>query len=196
MAPEEIHATAVPQDRREAAAARTVLALSAQFGRTGVCVRVSTAPPALLGKPYLTYRGGMSVNHPRPKAKLSRALGIPLTPKCVKYFEQRPYPPGDHGRARKSTSDYKVRLLEKQRLRYQYNVSETQLALAFDRAHRSSAKTGEALVVAWRPASTRSFCGPASRGPSTRPVRRSPTATSPSTASGWTSRPTGSSRKT
>jgi small subunit ribosomal protein S4 len=88
------------------------------------------------------------VNHPRPKAKLSRALGIPLTPKCVKYFEQRPYPPGDHGRARKSTSDYKVRLLEKQRLRYQYNVSETQLALAFDRAHRSSAKTGEALVVA------------------------------------------------
>jgi small subunit ribosomal protein S4 len=87
------------------------------------------------------------VNHPRPKAKLSRALGIPLTPKCVKYFEQRPYPPGDHGRARKSTSDYKVRLLEKQRLRHQYNISETQMSRAFDRAHRSSAKTGEALVI-------------------------------------------------
>jgi len=87
------------------------------------------------------------VNHPRPKAKLSRALGIPLTPKCVKYFERRPYPPGDHGRSRKSTSDYKVRLLEKQRLRYQYNISETQLGLAFERAHRGSKKTGEALIA-------------------------------------------------
>lgn len=87
------------------------------------------------------------MNNPRPKAKLSRALGIPLTPKCVKYFEQRPYPPGDHGRARKSTSDYKVRLLEKQRLRYQYNISETQLARAFEKAHRGNAKTGETLVV-------------------------------------------------
>jgi small subunit ribosomal protein S4 len=88
------------------------------------------------------------VNHPRPKAKISRALGIALTPKSVKYFEQRPYPPGDHGRARKSTSDYKVRLMEKQRLRYQYNVSEKQLSLAFERAHRSSSKTGDALVAA------------------------------------------------
>lgn len=87
------------------------------------------------------------MNHPRPKAKLSRALGIALTPKSVKYFEQRPYPPGDHGRARKSTSDYKVRLLEKQRLRYQYNVSEKQLSLAFEKAHRSSSKTGDALVA-------------------------------------------------
>lgn len=87
------------------------------------------------------------MNNPRPKAKLSRALGIPLTPKCVKYFEQRPYPPGDHGRARKSTSDYKVRLLEKQRLRFQYNISETQLARAFEKAHRGNAKTGEALVT-------------------------------------------------
>ncbi|GAB6902811.1 30S ribosomal protein S4 [Kineosporia succinea] len=87
------------------------------------------------------------MNNPRPKAKLSRALGIPLTPKCVKYFEQRPYPPGDHGRARKSTSDYKVRLLEKQRLRFQYNISETQLARAFEKAHRGASKTGEALVV-------------------------------------------------
>ena len=86
-------------------------------------------------------------NNSRPKAKLSRALGIALTPKCVKYFEQRPYPPGDHGRGRKSTSDYKVRLLEKQRLRHQYNVSETQLSRAFAQAHKGNTKTGEALLV-------------------------------------------------
>ena len=66
-------------------------------------------------------------NQSRPKVKKSRALGIALTPKAVKYFEARPYPPGEHGRGRKQNSDYKVRLLEKQRLRAQYDVSERQL---------------------------------------------------------------------
>jgi small subunit ribosomal protein S4 len=87
------------------------------------------------------------MNQSRPKAKLSRALGIPLTPKCVKYFERRPFPPGVHGRARKKTSDYSVRLLEKQRLRHQYNISETQLRRVFARALKSQGKTGERLVV-------------------------------------------------
>jgi small subunit ribosomal protein S4 len=87
------------------------------------------------------------VNNSRPKAKLSRALGIPLTPKCVKYFEARPYPPGVHGRGRKQTSDYKTRLLEKQRLRAQYDISETQLRRAFEHAHAHTGKTGEVLIV-------------------------------------------------
>ena len=87
------------------------------------------------------------MNNPRPKAKLSRALGIPLTPKCVKYFETRPYPPGVHGRGRKKDSPYKAQLLEKQRLRAQYNIREAQLRLAFDRARKAEGKTGEALVV-------------------------------------------------
>jgi small subunit ribosomal protein S4 len=86
------------------------------------------------------------VNQSRPKARLSRALGIPLTRKCVKYFERRPFPPGVHGRARRKSSDYQVRLLEKQRLRHQYNVSESQLRRAFDEAHRLTTKTGEALI--------------------------------------------------
>ncbi|NEE32491.1 30S ribosomal protein S4, partial [Streptomyces sp. SID7982] len=47
-------------------------------------------------------------NQSRPKVKKSRALGIALTPKAVKYFEARPYPPGEHGRGRKQNSDYKV----------------------------------------------------------------------------------------
>jgi small subunit ribosomal protein S4 len=87
------------------------------------------------------------VNNSRPKAKLSRALGIPLTPKCVKYFEARPYPPGVHGRGRKQTSDYKTRLLEKQRLRAQYDISETQLRRAFEHAHAHTGKTGEVLIA-------------------------------------------------
>ncbi|MEV4726390.1 30S ribosomal protein S4 [Micromonospora humida] len=87
------------------------------------------------------------MNHPRPKARLSRALGIPLTRKCVRYFERRPYPPGVHGRNRRKTSDYQVRLLEKQRLRQQYNVSEAQLRRTFDEAARGVGKTGESLVA-------------------------------------------------
>ncbi|WP_131738518.1 30S ribosomal protein S4 [Actinomadura roseirufa] len=87
------------------------------------------------------------MNNPRPKVRLSRALGIPLTPKSVKYFEARPYPPGVHGRARKQESDYKVRLREKQRLRAQYNIREAQLRNAFEKAAKAEGKTGEALIV-------------------------------------------------
>lgn len=87
------------------------------------------------------------MNNSRPKARLSRALGIPLTPKCVKYFERRPFPPGVHGRGRRKSSDYQVRLLEKQRLRHQYNISESQMRRAFDDAVRASGKTGENMVA-------------------------------------------------
>jgi small subunit ribosomal protein S4 len=87
------------------------------------------------------------VNQSRPKVKKSRALGIALTPKAVKYFEARPYPPGEHGRGRKQNSDYKTRLLEKQRLRAQYDISERQMLRAYDRAKKVQGKTGEALIV-------------------------------------------------
>jgi len=87
------------------------------------------------------------VNNSRPKAKLSRALGIPLTRKCVKYFERRPFPPGVHGRGRRKASDYQVRLLEKQRLRHQYNISEAQMRKAYEDAHRAEGKTGETMVT-------------------------------------------------
>ncbi|MEU4567970.1 30S ribosomal protein S4 [Micromonospora sp. NPDC023956] len=87
------------------------------------------------------------MNQSRPKIKRSRRLGIPLTPKCVRYFERRPFPPGDHGRARSKDSDYKVRLVEKQRLKAQYDVAEGQLRRAFDRALRRPGKTGEELVI-------------------------------------------------
>ena len=87
------------------------------------------------------------MNKTRPKVRTSRALGIPLTPKAVKYFEARPYPPGVHGRARKRETDYKVRLREKQRLRAQYNLREAQLRNAFAKADKAPGKTGEKLIV-------------------------------------------------
>ncbi|HIW61196.1 MAG TPA: 30S ribosomal protein S4 [Candidatus Stackebrandtia excrementipullorum] len=86
------------------------------------------------------------MNHSRPKAKRSRALGIALTPKCTRYFERRPFPPGQHGRRRRTESDYQRRLLEKQRLRAQYNIREAQLRRAFAEADRKEGKTGDNLV--------------------------------------------------
>src|SRR5262245_47292486 len=81
----------------------------------------------------------------KPVAKLSRGLGLPLTEKAVKYFERRPYPPGPHGRGRRNQSPYKLRLLEKQRLRFQYHISEKQLRRAFEEADRGQGRTGHLL---------------------------------------------------
>src|SRR5215218_6635282 len=83
----------------------------------------------------------------RRKVRLSRALGIPLTPKAAKYLEKRPYGPGEHGRTkRKTDSDYAVRLREKQRLREQYGIREKQLRIVFNEARRADGLTGENLV--------------------------------------------------
>src|SRR5690625_7886869 len=83
----------------------------------------------------------------RGQARLSRALGLPLTPKSTKYFEKRPYPPGEHGRARRRTeSDYAVRLKEKQRLRAQYALREKQMYRAYLDARKESGLTGESMV--------------------------------------------------
>ncbi len=83
----------------------------------------------------------------RSKTRLSRALGIALTPKAAKYLEKRPYAPGEHGRTkRKADSDYAVRLREKQRLRAQYGIREAQIRIAFNEARRTQGLTGENLV--------------------------------------------------
>jgi small subunit ribosomal protein S4 len=83
----------------------------------------------------------------RSKTRLSRALGIALTPKAAKYLEKRPYAPGEHGRTkRKTDSDYAVRLREKQRLRAQYGIREAQLRNVFQEARKQSGLTGENLV--------------------------------------------------
>lgn len=84
-----------------------------------------------------------------PKVRLSRRAGVPLTRKAVKYFEARPYPPGEHGRktSRRNTGDYGVRLLEKQKLRWYYDVSERQLRRYWDLAVRRPGRSGEELVA-------------------------------------------------
>ncbi len=84
-----------------------------------------------------------------PKVKLSRSLGIPLTPKAAAAMERRPYGPGQHGREqqrRRQVSDYKRQLLEKQRLRAQYNIHERQMRNYFRKALRRPGNTADTLV--------------------------------------------------
>lgn len=84
------------------------------------------------------------------KVKLSRSLGIPLTPKAAKYMERRPYGPGEHGpphlSRRSKMSPYKLQLIEKQRLRAQYNVHERQMVNYYKKAARRTGNTADNLV--------------------------------------------------
>jgi small subunit ribosomal protein S4 len=83
----------------------------------------------------------------RRVVRRSRALCLPLTPKAVRFWERRPYPPGEHGRTRRpSRTDYSGQLLEKQRLRAQYGVREKQLRRAVAEAKRRDGRTGDVLV--------------------------------------------------
>lgn len=88
----------------------------------------------------MSYRG--------PKAKRSRRLGVAITPKSQKYLETRGFPPGQHGKGRRPSklSDYGRQLMEKQRIRFQYNMSEKQLRLAYEKASRSQDPTPDVLI--------------------------------------------------
>jgi len=88
------------------------------------------------------------MNYTGPKAKVSRRLGIAISPKAEKYLERRPTPPGMHGKSRrpKKQSDYGRQLLEKQRLRFQYNVSERQLRNYYAKATRKTGNPADILL--------------------------------------------------
>ncbi|MBF0430672.1 MAG: 30S ribosomal protein S4 [Fibrobacteria bacterium] len=83
----------------------------------------------------------------RPKVKIARALGIPLTSKAARIMERRPSLPGQHGQGRKrSPSVFKTQLIEKQRLKAIYNVSEKQLHKYYEKANRSEDNSGDVLL--------------------------------------------------
>jgi small subunit ribosomal protein S4 len=87
----------------------------------------------------MSYRG--------PKAKKSRALGVALTTKSAFIMNRKPNAPGQHGgRRRGARSTFGEQLLEKQRLRFQYNLREKQLRKFFDQAKRRKGNTADELL--------------------------------------------------
>jgi small subunit ribosomal protein S4 len=88
------------------------------------------------------------MNYTGPKVKLSRKIGVNITPKAGKYATKKPYPPGQHGpnKRRGKQSDYGKQLMEKQRLRLQYNVSEKQMSNYYAKAAKMTGNTADFLV--------------------------------------------------
>ena len=81
-----------------------------------------------------------------PKVKLSRRVGVPIADLPKHTAKRQLTPPGMHGYRGRRLRDYGVRLNEKQKLRFHYNVLERQFRRAVDEATRRTGNTGELLL--------------------------------------------------
>lgn len=84
-----------------------------------------------------------------PRVRVMRALGIDLPGLSRKSIERRPYPPGQHGPSpkRRKQSDFKLRLVEKQKVRAYYGLSERQMGNLVQLAGTKTGNTGEQLIA-------------------------------------------------
>ncbi|MFM9377421.1 30S ribosomal protein S4 [Gordonia sp. VNK21] len=80
-----------------------------------------------------------------PATKKSRRLRVDLIGGDQAY-ERRPYPPGQHGRARIKETEYLLQLQEKQKARFTYGVMEKQFRRYYEEANRRPGKTGDELL--------------------------------------------------
>jgi small subunit ribosomal protein S4 len=84
-----------------------------------------------------------------PRTRKSRRLGQLLDDNKAKYYDRRPYPPGEHGRRRgrrSNDSDYLHQLREKQKIRQIYGVLERQFRRYYHEAARHRGITGDNLL--------------------------------------------------
>lgn len=81
-----------------------------------------------------------------PKARRDRRAGVMLSNMRKNPLERKPYPPGEHGRGRQRQTEFGIRLLEKQKARWYYGVSEKQFRRTYDKANRMQGVTGENLL--------------------------------------------------
>lgn len=85
-----------------------------------------------------------------PKGKIVRRLGVNIfgNPKYDRLLERRPTPPGQHGAGRKGKpSDYSRQLIEKQKVRFCYGLSEKQFRRVFAKAKGMKGITGHNMLV-------------------------------------------------
>lgn len=81
-----------------------------------------------------------------PAYKKSRRVGI-STLETGKDLVKRPYGPGQHGSDRKSkASNYGIQLVEKQKIRFTYGISEKQLRKTFEKAGKLKGIHGENML--------------------------------------------------
>jgi small subunit ribosomal protein S4 len=80
-----------------------------------------------------------------PRLKVVRALGTAL-PGLTGKTTERQYPPGQHGQRQRKKSDYGLKLMEKQKLRFNYGVTETQIRRLMTEAKASRDQAGKKLL--------------------------------------------------
>ncbi|MFR9730919.1 30S ribosomal protein S4 [Saccharopolyspora sp. MS10] len=80
-----------------------------------------------------------------PATRKSRRLKVDLIG-GDQAFERRPYPPGQHGRARIKETEYLLQLQEKQKARFTYGILERQFRSYYEEANRRTGRTGENLL--------------------------------------------------
>ena len=85
-------------------------------------------------------------NYTGPKVKLSRRVGVPIADLPKHTTKRQLNPPGMHGFRGRRLRDYGVRLNEKQKLRYHYNILEKQFRLLLDEAGHTKGNTGVVLL--------------------------------------------------
>lgn len=81
-----------------------------------------------------------------PKTKRARRVGEALRDKDAKYLVKRNYPPGMHGQSRSRKSEYAVELLEKQKAKWIYGITERQFRRYIAKSTRSREERGIALL--------------------------------------------------
>lgn len=81
-----------------------------------------------------------------PKVKLSRRVGVPIADIPKHTSKRQLVAPGMHGYRGRRLRDYGVRLVEKQKLRYHYNILEKQFARTVDEAKRMRGNSGDVLL--------------------------------------------------
>jgi small subunit ribosomal protein S4 len=80
-----------------------------------------------------------------PKVKLSRRVGVPIAD-IPKHTARELELPGMHGYRGRRNTEYGVRMLEKQKLRYHYGVLEKQFRRYMDMAKRSKGNTASSMM--------------------------------------------------
>lgn len=83
-----------------------------------------------------------------PRLARCRQVGVVLPGLTNEGTLERPFPPGQHGTRRKGRqSDFKERLVEKQKLRFHYGVLEKQFRRYIVEASRRKGPTGRILIT-------------------------------------------------
>jgi small subunit ribosomal protein S4 len=82
-----------------------------------------------------------------PRLRIVRRLGVALPGLSRKSTQKRPYPPGQGAQNRRQKfSEFKKKLYEKQKLRYNYGIGERQLRKLLVMAKNSREPTGLVLL--------------------------------------------------